>query len=81
MLKQAVIAVRKEIVAAKGSADVLFMFSRTLRSNLRAAGSEFVPQSNEFTNATGQVGKNGLGFNVYEVSALAETQGRILRFC
>ena len=62
-VKQAVIAVRKEIVAAKGSADVML------------CSPEFVPQSNEFTNATGQVGK-WLGLTVYEVSALAETQGK-----
>ena len=74
-VKQAVIAVRKEIVASKGSADVLLCSPELYAAILEQAGSEFVPQSNEFTNSTGQVGK-WLGFNVYEVSALAETQGK-----
>lgn len=74
-VKQAVIAVRKEIVAAKGSADVVLCSPELYAAILEQAGSEFVPQSNEFTNATGQIGK-WLGCTFYEVSALAEAQGK-----
>lgn len=70
-----VITVRKEIIASKGSADVMLCSPEFYAAILEQAGSEFVLQSNEFTNSTGQVGK-WLGFNVYEVSALAETQGK-----
>ena len=46
-VKQAVIAVRKEIVAAKGSADVVLCSPELYAAILEQAGSEFVPQSNE----------------------------------
>lgn len=73
-VKADVIAARKEIVKAKGTADVLLCSPEVYASILEQAGAEFVPQSNEFVNATGQIGK-WLGFTVYEVSALAEANG------
>lgn len=74
-IKKDLIDVRKEIVSAKGSADVVLCSPEVYASILEQAGSEFIPQSNEFTNATGQIGK-WMGFTVYEVSALAETEGK-----
>lgn len=74
-IKKELLATRKEIVTKKGTANVVLCSPETYAVILEQAGSEFVPESNEYTNATGQIGK-WLGFTFYEVSALAETQGK-----
>lgn len=74
-VKKELLATRKEIVTGKGIANVVFCSPETYAVILEQAGAEFIPQSNEFTNATGQIGK-WLGFTFYEVSALAETEGK-----
>lgn len=74
-IKKELLATRKEIVTKKGTANVVLCSPETYAVILEQAGSEFVPESNEYTNATGQIGK-WLGFTFYEVSALAETEGK-----
>lgn len=69
-VKADIIAARKEIVTKKGSADVIICSPAVYAAILEQAGAEFVPQSNEFVNATGQIGK-WLGFTVMESSGLA----------
>ena len=73
-IKKVVLADRKVIVSNKGRADVLAMSPAAFATLLEATGAEFTPERNEFANANGQMGK-WLGFDVYEVPALAETNG------
>jgi len=73
-IKKVVLADRKVIVSNKGRANVLAMSPASFATLLETVGSEFTPVANEFANANGQMGK-WLGFDVYEVPALAETNG------
>lgn len=69
-VKKAVIDARKQIVAAKGSADVLLASPDTFACILEAAGAEYIPQANEYINRTGSVGQ-WLGLTVIECAGLA----------
>ena len=71
-LKKILIADRKAVVKAKGKADVILMSPDTYATMLEASGAEFVPESNEFVNTNGQMGK-WLGFTVLEVPGLSAT--------
>ena len=73
-VKKAIIDARKQIVSAKGKADVLLASPDTFACILEAAGSEFVPEANEFINRTGTVGQ-WLGLTVLECAALAASSG------
>lgn len=73
-VKKAVIDARKQIVAAKGSADVLLASPDTFACILEAAGSEYIPQANEYINRTGSVGQ-WLGLTVVECAGLAANNG------
>ena len=73
-VKKAIIDARKQIVSAKGKADVLLASPDTFACILEAAGSEFVPEANEFINRTGTVGQ-WLGLTVLECAALAAASG------
>ena len=73
-VKKAIIDARKQIVSAKGKADVLLASPDTFACILEAAGSEFVPEMNEFINQTGTVGQ-WLGLTVLECAALAASSG------
>ena len=72
-LKAQLLADRKAIVDAKGSADVLIMSTATYALMLENFGSEYTPMANDVVNATGQIGK-WMGFTVIEASALSEAQ-------
>ena len=74
-VKKMVLAARQEIVEAKGKADVLLASPATFACILEAAGAEYIPQANEYTNRTGSVG-TWLGLNVVECSGLAATNGK-----
>lgn len=70
-VKSKIIAARKEIVTAKGKADVVICSPEFFAIILEAAGSEYTPELNNYMNATGQVG-TWLGFKFIEASGLAE---------
>ena len=74
-VKKAVLDARKQIVEAKGKADVLLCSPATFACILEAAGAEYIPQANEYTNRTGSVGQ-WLGLTVLECSGLAATNGK-----
>ena len=74
-VKKAIIDARKQIVAAKGSADVLLASPETFACILEAAGSEYIPQANEYINRTGSVGQ-WLGLTVIECAGLAAANGK-----
>lgn len=74
-VKKAVLDARKQIVEAKGSADVLLASPATFACILEAAGAEYIPQANEYINRTGSVGQ-WLGLTVLECSGLAATNGK-----
>ena len=74
-VKKAVIDARKQIVAAKGSADVLLASPDTFACILEAAGSEYIPQANEYINRSGSVGQ-WLGLTVIECAGLAADNGK-----
>jgi len=74
-IKKAVIDARKQIVAAKGSADVLLASPETFACILEAAGSEYIPQANEYINRTGAVGQ-WLGLTVIECAGLAAANAK-----
>lgn len=71
-LKSSIIKDRKAVVKAKGRADVILMSPDTFATMLEASGAEFTPESNEFVNANGQIGK-WLGFTIMEVPGLSAT--------
>ena len=73
-VKKAVLDARKQIVEAKGRADVLLASPATFACILEAAGSEYIPQANEYINRTGSVGQ-WLGLTVVECSGLAASNG------
>lgn len=73
-VKKAVLDARKQIVAAKGKADVLLCSPDTFACILEAAGAEYIPQANEYINKTGSVGQ-WLGLTVLECSGLAASNG------
>lgn len=73
-VKKAVLDARKQIVEAKGKADVLLASPATFACILEAAGSEYIPQANEYMNRTGSVGQ-WLGLTVLECSGLAANSG------
>jgi hypothetical protein len=73
-VKKAIIDARKQIVSAKGRANVLLASPDTFACILEAAGSEFVPEMNEHINQTGTVGQ-WLGLTVLECAALAASSG------
>ena len=72
--KKTILADRKAIVEGKGTADVLAMTPATFAMLLEIAGSEYTPESNEYANRNGRIGK-WLGFDVYEVPALSAASG------
>ena len=74
-VKKAVIAMRKQIVSAKGRADVLLASPDAFAAILEAAGAEYIPQANEYINKTGSVGQ-WLGLTVLECSGLAASNGK-----
>ena len=74
-VKKAVLDARKQIVEAKGSADVLLASPATFACILEAAGAEYIPQANEYINRTGSVGQ-WLGLTVLECSGLAAANGK-----
>ena len=74
-IKKAVLDARKQIVEAKGRADVLLCSPATFAAILEAAGSEYIPQANEYTNRTGSVGQ-WLGLTVLECSGLSASNGK-----
>ena len=71
-VKNKILATRKEIVDAKGKANIMLCSTEFYATILEAAGSEFTPETNEFMNQNGQVGK-WLGFLFIECSGLSET--------
>lgn len=73
-VKKAVLDARKQIVEAKGKADVLLASPATFACILEAAGAEYIPQANEYINRTGSVGQ-WLGLTVLECSGLAAANG------
>lgn len=73
-VKKAVLDARKQIVEAKGKADVLLCSPATFATILEAAGAEYIPQANEYVNRTGSVGQ-WLGLTVLECSGLAAASG------
>lgn len=73
-VKKAIIDARKQIVKAKGRANVLLASPDTFACILEAAGAEFVPEMNEHINQTGTVGQ-WLGLTVLECAALAAASG------
>lgn len=73
-VKKAVLDARKQIVEAKGRADVLLCSPATFACILEAAGAEYIPQANEFINRTGSVGQ-WLGLTVLECAGLAANSG------
>lgn len=73
-VKKAVLDARKQIVEAKGKADVLLCSPATFATILEAAGAEYIPQANEYVNRTGSVGQ-WLGLTVLECSGLAAVSG------
>ena len=74
-VKKAVLDARKQIVEAKGRADVLICSPATFACILEAAGSEYIPQANEYINRTGSVGQ-WLGLTVVECAGLAAANGK-----
>lgn len=70
-IKAQILADRKAIRDAKGSADVLLMSTGAFAILLEKFGSEFTPVANDYVNANGQIAK-WLGFTVMECSALSE---------
>ena len=74
-IKKMVLAARQEIVEAKGKADVLLATPATFACILEAAGSEYIPQANEYTNRTGSVGQ-WLGLTVVECAGLSAANGK-----
>ena len=74
-VKKAVLDARKQIVEAKGRADVLLASPATFACILEAAGSEYIPQANEYINRTGSVGQ-WLGLTVVECAGLAAANGK-----
>ena len=74
-IKKMVLAARQEIVEAKGKADVLLATPATFACILEAAGSEYIPQANEYTNRTGSVGQ-WLGLTVVECAGLSASNGK-----
>lgn len=65
------IALRKELVDAKGKGDVVLCSTSFFATVLEAAGSEFTPEKNDYMNATGQIG-SWLGFLFIECTGLSE---------
>lgn len=70
-IKAQILADRKAIRDAKGSADVILMSTGAYAILLEKFGSEFTPVANDYVNANGQIAK-WLGFTVMECSALSE---------
>lgn len=70
-IKAQILADRKAIRDAKGSADVILMSTGAFAILLEKFGSEFTPVANDYVNANGQIAK-WLGFTVMECSALSE---------
>lgn len=72
--KADIIATRKEIVKAKGSANVVLCSPDFYGMILEAAGDDFTPNRNEQITTTGRVGV-WLGMTFIECPMLAETNG------
>ena len=74
-VKKAILDARKQIVEAKGKADVLLASPATFACILEAAGAEYVPQANEYINRTGSVGQ-WLGLTVLECAGLSAANAK-----
>jgi hypothetical protein len=73
--KNQVIDVRTEIVKEGGTADVVLCAPSFYALILKAAGSEFLPVTNEAMAATGNVGTY-LGMTWVEAGAMAQPEGK-----
>ena len=68
-------AVRAEIIKAKGVADVVLCSPGYYALILKLSGSDYTPDANDQTAATGRVGQ-WLGMNFIECPMLAEESGQ-----
>ena len=71
----AAVAVRAEIIKAKGVADVVLCSPGYYALILKLSGSDYTPDANDQTAATGRVGQ-WLGMNFIECPMLAEESGQ-----
>ncbi len=69
------IATRKEIVSAKGKADICLCHPDYYAEILKVAGKDFLPSTNERVTATGNVGV-WLGITFFECPDLTSTEGK-----
>ena len=69
------VAVRAEIIKAKGVADVVLCSPGYYALILKLSGSDYTPDANDQTAATGRVGQ-WLGMNFIECPMLAEESGQ-----
>ena len=77
--KNVVLGVRKEVVKAKGTADIILCSPDFYTTVLAVAGKEFTPTINDRINATGNVGK-WLGFTFVEFNGLAEASAKYYNY-
>lgn len=70
-VKEYIIAYRKKIKDAKGTANFVLVSTAVYAVILEAAGAEFTPTRNEMINNTGQVGM-WLGLTIMEANVLNE---------
>lgn len=74
-IKKDLLEVRKQVVKAKGSADVVICHPDFYSIILEVAGKDFTPSMNDRINASGNVG-NWLGFTIIEAAGASAANAK-----